>query len=127
MARKGHNQEDNTMLATMDKSSGNMLGYTLSGTTTKADYQTLDAVVASVVEQYGNVNLLFNLDDLDGEKPSAWSSDLGFGQTYKGKIDKMAYVGTKRWIKAAAKVSAPYANEVKAFDTDDDAWSWLTS
>ena len=115
------------MLATMDKSSGNILGYTLSGAMTKADYQTLDPVVASIVEQYGSVNLLFNMENLDGEKPSAWSSDLGFGEAYKGKIVKMAYVGTKRWVKAAAKASGPYANEVMTFDTDHDAWSWLTS
>lgn len=115
------------MLATMDKSSGNMLGYTLSGAMTKADYQTLDPVVASIVDHYGNVNLLFNMENLDGEKPSAWSSDVGFGEAYKEKIVRMAYVGTKGWIKAAAKASGPYANEVKTFDTDDDAWSWLTS
>jgi hypothetical protein len=115
------------MLETMDESSGNMLGFTLTGTMTKADYETLDPVVESIVNQYGNVNLLFDMENLRGEKPEAWSSDLNFGKNYKGKINKMAYVGTKAWIKAAAKVSTPFATEVKSFDTDDDAWDWLGS
>ena len=40
----------------------------------------------------------------------------------------MAIVGDKGWEKHLTKVAQPYyAKEAKYFDTDDDAWSWLTS
>ena len=39
----------------------------------------------------------------------------------------MVIVGNKKWIGHLAKLAQSfYANEVKFFETDDDAWSWLT-
>jgi hypothetical protein len=116
------------MLQTMDKSSGNTIGYTLVGTVTKADYATLDPAVAAAIKEHGSINLLLDLTKLKWEKLSAWSSDLNFGKTYKDSIDKMALVADAKWAKHAAKLAEPYyAKDVKSFETDGDAWDWITS
>ncbi len=116
------------MLETMEKSSGNVIGYKISGDVTKEDYATLDPAVAAAVKEYGSINLLLDMTDFHWEKVSAWSADFGFGKKYKDSIDKMALVGNKKWEKAMAKAAQPfYAKAIKYFETDDDAWDWLNS
>ncbi len=116
------------MIETMDKSFGNVVGYKISGDVTKADYATLDPAVATVVKEYGSINLLLDMTDFHWEKVEAWASDFNFGKTYKDAIDKMALVGNKRWEKAMAKAAQPfYAKEIKYFESDNDAWDWLNS
>jgi hypothetical protein len=53
---------------------------------------------------------------------------VDFGQQLRGKIDKMAIVSAKKWEHHLTKLAQPL--DVKAsqfFETDDDAWSWLTA
>ena len=57
----------------MEKSSGNVIGYKISGDMTKADYATLDPAVAAAVKEYGSINLLFDMTDFHWEKMAAWS------------------------------------------------------
>ena len=114
------------MLETMEKSSGNVLGFKMIGDVTKADYETLDPAVDAVVENYGSVNLLLDLTQFHWEKVTAWGADLHFGHTYKDKINKMAVVSGAKWVKHLAKLAEPfYAKEIKTFETDDAAWDWL--
>ena len=120
------------MLETMEKSSGNVIGYKLSGDVTKEDYATLDPAVEAAVERYGTINLLFDITELHWEKVSAWSSDIDFGKKYKGAIEKMALVGkmqgNKAWQKAADEAMEPfYAKTIQYFESDNDAWDWLNS
>lgn len=114
------------MLETMERSSGNVLGFKMIGDVTKADYAILDPAVDAAVRKYGSVNLLFDLTEFHWEKATAWGSDLDFGHTYKDKINKMAMVSHAKWVKHLAKLAEPfYAKEIKAFETSDDAWTWL--
>ena len=116
------------MLETMEKSSGNVLGYKVSGEMTKEDYATLDPAVDAAIKEYGSVCLLIDLSDFTWEKVDAWASDLNFGKKYKDKIDKMALVGNQKWEKAMAKAAQGlYAKEIQYFESDNYAWDWLTS
>jgi hypothetical protein len=114
------------MIEAIDQSTGNVIGFRLSGTITKADYAVLDPAVDAVVKEYGSVDLLLDLSDFHWEKASAWASDVDFGRTYKDKIDKMAMVSEARWAKHLAKLAEPfYAKEIKTFVAVADAWDWL--
>lgn len=114
------------MLETMEKSSGNVIGFKMIGDVTKTDYATLDPAVEAAVEKYGSVNLLLDLTQFHWEKATAWASDIEFGHTYKDKIDKMAMVSHAKWVKHLAKLAEPfYAKEIRTFESDDDAWEWL--
>jgi hypothetical protein len=114
------------MIETMERSSGSNLGYVISGTVTKADYETLVPAVAAAVKEHGTVSLLLDLTDFHWEKISAWGSDLNFGKEYHDKIDKMAIVGDKKWEKHLTKLAQPYyAQEAEYFDAADDGWDWL--
>jgi hypothetical protein len=115
-----------TVIETMEKSTEGVLGYTVSGTVTKADYETLVPAVEAAVQAQGSVSLLFDLTDFRWEKVSAWGSDLNFGKEYHDKIDKMAIVGDKKWEKHLAGLASPYyAKDSQFFEAVDDAWTWL--
>ncbi|MBK5098872.1 MAG: STAS/SEC14 domain-containing protein [Gemmatimonadetes bacterium] len=114
------------MIATMSRSSGNVLGFSVSGYVTRADYETLTPAVAEAVKEFGSICLLLDLTGFHWEKMNAWGADLHFGKEFHDKIDKMAIVGDRKWEKHLATLCTPfYAREAKFFETDDDAWTWL--
>jgi hypothetical protein len=114
------------MLSTMERSTDKILGYTISGDMTKADFQTLVPVLSSVIAAQGSVSVLFDLTGFEREKLTALGSDVDFGQQFQGKIDKIALVGDKKWEHHITKLAQPLdAKESKFFETDDDAWAWL--
>ena len=114
------------MISTMERSSGNLLGYSVSGDVTKADFETLTPVVASVVAEQGSVCLLLDVTDFKVEKVSAVSSQVDFAKQFQGKIDKMAIVGDQSWEKAAGQLCDKFGvSNFKFFETDSDAWTWL--
>jgi hypothetical protein len=115
------------MLSTMERSTDKVLGYTISGDMTKADFQTLVPVLSSVIKAQGSVSVLFDLTGFKREKITALGSDVDFSQQFQGKIAKIALVGDSKWESHLTKLVEPYAaKEAKYFDTDSDAWSWLT-
>ena len=116
------------MITAMARSSGNVLGFSISGDVTRADYGTLVPAVAAAVKEHGSVRLLLDLTGFHWEKVSAWGADLHFGKEFHDKIDKMAIVGDKKWEKHLTALCAPfYSREAEFFETDDDAWAWLES
>ena len=85
------------MIQKMNQSAGNAVGYKISGTIIKADYDTMVPDVEALVKQNGTVNLLLEMTEFKWEKVSAWGTDMKFGRDYHKKIEKMAIVGDKRW------------------------------
>ena len=62
------------------------------------------------------------------EKVSAWGSDARFGKEFRKKVNKVAFVGDKKWQNMLAWLSQPFfANETKYFDSAESgaAWAWL--
>jgi len=115
------------MLQTMERSTDTAIGYKISGEMTKADYQTLVPAVSAAIKAQGTVSVMFDLTGFQWEKISAWGSEVDFGKQFHDKIDRMAIVGDKKWEHHLAKLAKPYAaKEAKFFETDNDAWSWLT-
>jgi len=115
------------MLSTMERSTEEVLGFTISGDLTKADFQTLGPVLSSVIEAQGSVSVLFDVTGFKREKLSAIGATANAGQQFHGKIDKIAFVGDSKWESHLTKLVQPYdAKESKFFESDNDAWSWLT-
>jgi hypothetical protein len=51
--------------------------------------------VQAAIDDEGSA--LLDMEQFEGEKASAWGSDLYFGRTYRKQIEKMAIVGDKKW------------------------------
>ena len=116
------------MITKLEQSTGNTIGYKISGTVTKEDYTVMVPEVEALIDQEGDINMLLDLSEFHWEKISAWGADMKFGSTYRKKIDKMAIVGDKKWQQWLTHLVDPfYAREAEFFHTDDvdAAWAWL--
>ena len=78
------------MIEKMAESSGNVLGYKLTGTITVDDFKKIEPEVTTLVQKEGNVRILFNLTGFKWEKIDALVADLKFGHKFHEKIQKMA-------------------------------------
>ena len=118
------------MIEKLSESSGNVLGYKVSGKIGKDDYTPLTADVEALLEKEESICLLLDLDDLEGEKANAWGTDLKFGREYHKKIAKMAIVGDKKWQEWMTSLVDPfYAREAEYFPLEERqaAWDWLNT
>jgi hypothetical protein len=68
------------MIQKMNQSAGNVVGYKISGTVIKVDYDTMVPEVEALVKQYGTVELLLEMTEFKWEKVSAWGADMKFGR-----------------------------------------------
>ncbi|HEY53090.1 MAG TPA: STAS/SEC14 domain-containing protein [Caldilineae bacterium] len=116
------------MIEKLEQSSGNTIGFKVSGTITKKDYAIMVPEVEALVDQEGDINMLLDLSEFHWEEIGAWGADMKFGSTYRKKINKMAIVGDKKWQKWLTHLVDPfYAREAEFFQTEDSeaAWAWL--
>jgi hypothetical protein len=116
------------MLEKMSESSGPVVGYRVVGKVTAEDYQQLNPEIAALVDKYGSVDVLLDMQEFAGEEVKAWLPDLKFGHRFHDNVAKMAIVGDKRWEKWMTDLIKPfYAKEGEFFPPDeiDKAWAWL--
>ena len=114
------------MIEKLDGGAGSVVGYAMSGTIEKADYEVLVPEMTALLEQYDSVQLLCDLTDFHSESPAAWPSDLRFGREFHQRISRMAIVGDSRIDALIARFAEPfYAREAKYFPERDAAWAWL--
>ena len=85
------------MIQKLDQSSGNVIGYKISGTVSKSDYQELVPEVESLVQQEGNIRLLLDLTEFKWEK----------------------------WVAKLSEPFFARESEFFHSDNNEDAWTWL--
>jgi len=114
------------MLTILENPCGDVLSVKASGTLTHADYQQFVPKVEVLLEKWGHVRVLFELEDCKGWTLRAALDDLKFGFKHRGHIDRCAVVGEKKWQKWMTNLSRPFFN-VKYFDKAqlDKAMQWI--
>jgi hypothetical protein len=114
------------VIAELDGSSGNALGFAVTGDVARDDYDVLTPAVEQAVDRFGSAKLLLDLTGFHWEKVDAWGTDLAFGEHLHGHIDKLAIVGTHTWERYLARLSTPfYAKQAQYFKRREDAWEWI--
>lgn len=100
------------------------------GKLTHADYQVItpiiDSALAKVTE--AKMKVFFDGIEFEGwELRAAWD-DLKLGFKHGSKFHKIAIYGDKAWQKVMAKIGGWFiAGEVKFFDQQQDALTWLNA
>lgn len=116
------------MIKQLPRSSGNVLGFALSGDVSKDDYDQLIPAVTAALTEYGSIRLLCDMRNFRWEKVDAWRSDMAFGKQIKHNTVKMAVVGDNAFEHLLSKLAEPfYAQEVKYCTDIDDAWTWVAA
>ena len=118
------------MIKRLEKSSGAVIGFELSGKLHDEDYKVLVPEVEAVIEREGKVRILLHLIDFEGwDLHAAWD-DMKFGIKHCREFERIAIVGDKSWEGWMAKLSAPFTSSGSRFfamDELEDAWSWISS
>ena len=115
------------MIERLDRSSGTVLGFRISGQLHDADYEHFVPVLDAAIREHGQVRLLAWLDDFQGWDAAALWDDVKFAAGHYSAVEKVALVGDKKWEEWMATVCKPFtAAAVKYFDQSqvDEAWAW---
>jgi len=116
------------MITPLEKSSGRILGFKMSGKLHDQDYQQFVPVVETAVAAHGKVRLLAQFQDFQGWDLHALWDDIKFSTRHCADIERIALVGDKKWEEWMAKVCKPFTlAKIQYFDAAkiDDAWKWL--
>lgn len=118
------------MIERLEKSSGNIIGYRISGKLHDEDYKIFVPDLEAVIKKEGPVRVLIELHDFHGwDLHAAWD-DLKLGVTHYSDFERMAMVGENKWEEWMAKLGKPFAKgEIRYFDAHEieEAWEWLKS
>jgi len=117
------------MIEPLGQSSGNVLGFKLSGKLHDADYKSFVPAVDGVLKAHDKVRLLALFQDFHGWDAHALWDDIKFAANHFSKVERVALVGDKTWEEWMAKVCKPFtAATVKYFDASelDAAWAWVS-
>ncbi|WP_456408057.1 STAS/SEC14 domain-containing protein [Thiolapillus sp.] len=99
-----------------------------SGLLTDEDYRQFLPELKTLIDKYGPISLLIELEDFRGwEAKAAWE-DFKFGKEHDKDFVRIAIVGQKNRHKWLANIGdALTRTEIRFFDQDNlqDAWDWL--
>lgn len=99
------------------------------GRLTHSDYEIItpmiDSALAGVTQP--RIKALIDGTELEGwEARAAWD-DFKLGLKHGNEFEKIAILGNKKWQDLAAKVGRWFiSGEIKYFEREDDAISWLS-
>lgn len=98
------------------------------GRLTHQDYLTITPMIDSALSEVKNPKVKVFIDgtELDGwEARAAWD-DFKLGLKHNNEFEKIAIYGNKKWQQMSAKVGSWFVSgEVKYFEDEGDALSWL--
>jgi hypothetical protein len=115
------------MIETLDRSSGKVIGFKLSGKLHDEDYKHFVPAIDAAAGE-GKAKILAWFHDFHGWDAHALWDDIKFSTTHCTKIEKIALVGEKKWEEWMAKVCKPFTMaKIKYFDASEieAAWAWL--
>jgi len=116
------------MIEKLERSSGPVLGFKMSGKLHDEDYQNLVPLVDAAIQANRKVRLLAQFHDFHGWDLHALWDDIKFSAKHCTDVEQIALVGEKKWEEWMAKVCKPFTMaKVKYFEASqlDAAWQWL--
>lgn len=116
------------MVEQLPRSSGNVLGFRMSGRLHDEDYSTFVPVIDAAVAEYGELRLLAEFHDFRGWDPHALWDDIKFSARHCHEVERIALVGDRQWEHWMAAVCKPFTRAtVRYFDIaeGEQAWEWL--
>ena len=116
------------MITKLDRSTGKILGFKMSGKLHDEDYKHFVPVVEEALKAGGKVRLLGHFEDFHGWDLHAMWDDIKFATQHCTDVERIAIVGDKKWEEWMAKVCKPFTTaKVKYFDASalEAAAVWL--
>jgi hypothetical protein len=109
---------------------GNVAHVAISGKLSQEDYEVFVPLVESLIDQHGKIRVLFEMSDFHGWEAGALWEDIKFDAKHHADIERIAFVGDKKWEQWMAKICRPFtAAGIKYFDASEinAAQEWIAS
>ena len=106
----------------------NVVDVTLSGKLHREDYASFVPEVERLVKEHGKVRMICRLTDFHGWTMGAVWEDIKFDWRHFSDIERVAFVGDKRWEAGMATFCKPFTRAtVRYFDAADaeQAVEWI--
>lgn len=113
---------------TLFDAGSNTLGIKVGSKLTKQDYEEVIPAIEQKLQEFGELNILIQLEEFEGMEIGALWEDLKFDVKHRNDFNRLAIVGQREWMKWMTKLSKPFFDaEVKFFEPDQvqEAWQWL--
>ena len=109
-------------------SAGNVLGFKIGEHLTGEDVRHIGGIISETVAARGMIRLLIDIEGFRHMAPEALREKLRFVGDHSGKIERMAVLSDRVWIKSWVKVGGLLTHtEVEHFDRSEmeAAWKWV--
>jgi len=111
-----------------EEAGGKCLLVQLSGRLTKEDYQHFVPAVERLIKQQGRIRVLVQMRDFHGWTLGALWEDIKFDVKHFGDIERLAFVGDRKWEAGMAAFCKPFTRAViRYFDESEyeEALGWI--
>ena len=113
-----------------ERDSENVLEVQVSDTLTHEDYRQFVPKFEQMVQQCGEIRVLFDMFDFHGWNAGALWDDLKFDLKHFSDIERLAIVGDKAWEKGMSVFCRPFTTAtIRYFDRSaiEDARQWVAA
>jgi hypothetical protein len=100
----------------------------VTGRLSQDDYRHFVPKTESLFKRFGAIRVLVEMIDFHGWKAGALWADIKFDLKHFAHIDRLAFVGDKKWEKGMAVFCKPFTTaEIRYFDRTeaDQAHAWI--
>lgn len=118
------------MLEILPESSGNCIGFKISGEVEAEDYENLLPKIDAAIAAHGKINLLVVIEEYEGlDGLDAAKADYRFGTQQYRQVEKAAFVCDKKRMERLVKLMDPFTRRTdeKTFEPGEleAAWGWV--
>jgi len=123
-------KENNMTVQVLGVTEG-VVEFAVTGKLSESELADAQKVTADAIRRQGNVRILVNTSNFDGwEQGGAWD-DFTFEEEFDPYIEKMAFVGDRRWeelvLVFSNKAFRPFPIEYFGASESEQARAWLMS
>jgi hypothetical protein len=111
-----------------EEAGGKVLTLDLSGKITAHDYEHFTPEIDRLIRQHTQIRMLVRMHDFHGWSLGALWEDFKFGVRHFSHIERLAFVGDRKWEAAVALLCRPFTRAVvHYFDESraDQAATWI--
>ncbi len=107
---------------------GKVLRIRISGKLVKEDYEHFMPELDRLIDQFGKIRLLVEMRDFHGWSAGALWEDIKLDWRHYSDIERVAFVGDKRWQKGMSVFCKPFTTaRIRYFELSDlsNALGWV--
>ena len=105
-----------------------VLNIKIGGKLSKEDYQKFVPKAEQLIEKFGKIRILFEMQDFHGWEAGALWEDVKFDIKHFSDIERLAFVGDKAWEKGMSVFCRPFTTaKIRFFEPKQrqEAIEWL--